>query len=214
MINKGPSVGRVALWLDEMMAEHPQEFDAIARAFNAELGVAVNDQGHAAQRDARRLLELMGREMRDVLRTDVRHGDVEEWVRLPMVETYVAWVAGEAEVCQHLADARGPQPAVAAAWMPGKVVCPRPACVLRLSLPHGSEGDRTCDRCGRVVAGLAHDDGIFPSRIVYGPLVYMWGACRDCAPPEQVAAPTHNPSTAGPNRAARRAAQRRKGRAA
>lgn len=67
-----------------------------------------------------------------------------------------------------------------AAWRPGLISCAWCAPFL-FKAKRGSELDRTCDRCGRVVTGEP-GDLILPARVTYGSTVYMFGVCGDCVP--------------------------------
>jgi hypothetical protein len=171
------SPARAALVLDDLLTDpHGREVLAELRRH---VPTAVADQDQAAAADALRLLRFeapfIGGEV-----TETAHADVPDWVRLPMLETYLGWCAGKARTCLHSPAPDRPEPVFATAWQPGLVVCSR--CVQLTVLRPGSRRDRTCDRCGRVVAGIEHGDGIFAGRLQYGPLLYAWGACSDCLP--------------------------------
>jgi len=103
-----------------------------------------------------------------------------EWVRLPMLETYVGWCTGRGSTCIHAPAPDRPEPMFAVAWRPGLVACAR--CIHLTVLRPGSRADRRCDCCGRIVAGIEHAEGIHPGRLQYGALLYGWGACPDCVP--------------------------------
>lgn len=107
--------------------------------------------------------------------------DMPPWVRLQLLDTWLTWATGKATTCTHNPVVERPEPVTAALWRPGLVSCvPCSRHLLRLT----GEADRTCDGCGRVVAGLELGDGIYPCGVMFGPLLLFWGACGDCRPRE------------------------------
>ncbi len=115
--------------------------------------------------------------------THGRWQELPAWVRLQLLDTWLRWTTNKATTCRHNPQAEYPAPVFAALWRPGLVSCgPCSAYLLRLT----GDADRTCDSCGRVVAGLNVGDGIFPCGVVYGPMTLLWGACGDCRPPGPV----------------------------
>ncbi|KXK61960.1 hypothetical protein AWW66_11000 [Micromonospora rosaria] len=102
------------------------------------------------------------------------------WLRLPLLDTLTTWFADQAATCRHQPHPDRPEPVIAAAWKPGLVVCTR--CAPMTGLPRNSDRDRTCDRCGRVCAGVEHGDGIYPGMVQVGALVYQYGVCGQCRP--------------------------------
>jgi len=112
--------------------------------------------------------------------TELDFAAMPEWVRLPMLETYVGWCTGRGSTCIHAPAPDRPEPMFAVAWRPGLVACAR--CIHLTVLRPGSRADRRCDCCGRIVAGIEHAEGIHPGRLQYGALLYGWGACPDCVP--------------------------------
>lgn len=161
------------LALDEFLARLTPEDVA---AIRSRVGVARLDQHKAAERDALTVARLGVRGAREAW---LPHAGVPEWLRLAFVDTLRAWLEGVGRTCMHNPSPRRSEPLVAAAWRPGLVSCP-PCSVYLLRLR--GEADRTCDRCGRVVAGRPEDgEGIRPCRVTFGPLVYMYGVCDDCA---------------------------------
>lgn len=99
------------------------------------------------------------------------------WIRLGICDALVTWWCGQHSTCMHDPHPMRPRPVLAAAWKPGLVVCGR--CEYLLRLPEGSEADRTCDGCGRVVTGRG-EDLMYPLVVAAGVLGYSVGACRDC----------------------------------
>lgn len=107
--------------------------------------------------------------------------DCPGWVRLQLLDTWLSWGKGKVVTCQHNPQASRPMPVFTALWRPGLVSCgPCSQYLLRLT----GEADRTCDSCGRVVAGLENGDGIYPCGVGFGPMLLFWGACGDCKPSE------------------------------
>jgi hypothetical protein len=100
-----------------------------------------------------------------------------DWVRLAICDTFVTWWQGRHTTCTHAPHPLRPRPVASAAWKPGVVVCAR--CTHLLALPDGSTADRTCDGCGRIVAGHG-DDLMYPCTVIAGILTYSVGACADC----------------------------------
>lgn len=100
------------------------------------------------------------------------------WVRLGALDTLVAWLAGMGSTCTHDPHPTRPQPLVAGAWKPRLVVCLKCTHLLRVGLT--ADTDRTCDGCGRVVAGLDGGDPIYPSALHVSVLQYGFGVCADC----------------------------------
>lgn len=109
--------------------------------------------------------------------------DCPGWVRLQLLDTWIRWSTGKAPTCEHNPQIAHPVPVFSALWRPGVVSCgPCSQYLFRLT----GEADRTCDGCGRVVAGLEAGDGIHPCGVRFGPMVLFWGACGDCKPPDPV----------------------------
>ena len=104
--------------------------------------------------------------------------DIDEWLRLGLLDSYCRWADGTARTCLHAPDPRRPQPVWSAAWKPGLIVCTACLALLRLR----GEADRRCDCCGRVCAGIEHNDGIYTMTVWLGALAYQAGACKDCRP--------------------------------
>lgn len=140
--------------------------------------LAFRDQCGAAARDAGRLARLLTANL-----AGESHSPVEalpDWLLLPILDGLTAWTAGEARTCVHSPHPRRPEPIVMAAWRPKLVSCASCAPFV-FKARRGSELDRTCDRCGRVVAGEP-GDLIVPARVAHGRAVYLLGLCTDCAP--------------------------------
>lgn len=176
------AAGAMALALDELL----QALDAdpeLARGWleqhTSHIPTALRDQLQAARSDARRWFLTES----TLIGGDVHHpgpDDIPTWIRLPLYLTCIEWLTGRARTCLHDPHPDRPEPVFAAAWRPGVVHCA--ACPQLTALRRGSAADRTCDGCGRVVAGPESGDGIFPGRIQLGPLLYAYGTCRDCRP--------------------------------
>ena len=74
---------------------------------------------------------------------------------------------------------RSPQPVWSCAWRPRLVVCGQ--CIGTLAADNEVD-DATCDRCGKVCAGVDAGDPIFTLTAVAGVLTYQAGVCTDCLP--------------------------------
>ena len=105
--------------------------------------------------------------------------EVDDWLRLGLLDTFTKWVAGQARTCKHMPDARRPEPVWAAAWKPGLVVCT--AC-LHLHRLASAAADRVCDGCGHSCEGPEFGDGITPIVLSLGGFGYRAGACGPCTP--------------------------------
>jgi hypothetical protein len=64
---------------------------------------------------------------------------------------------------------------LAAAWKPGIVVCLQCEFLLAAS---SEVADKTCDGCGKVTAGVASGDPIYPNRVSYGLFQFIFGCVR------------------------------------
>jgi hypothetical protein len=69
-----------------------------------------------------------------------------------------------------------PEPVFVFLWRPDLIVCQW--CTVLANLVSDVE-DRTCDGCGRVVAGTPEDPMYAPS-MVSGPLTIQTGRCTQC----------------------------------
>jgi len=143
------NTGRATLALDDLLTD-PLGRELLAEV-NADLPAHLVDQLDAARDDTLRLLRfeapLIGGQV-----TELDFAGMPEWVRLPMLTTYVAWALGRGKTCTHSPTPQRPEPVFAVAWRPELVTCAR--CVHLTVLHPGSRLDRTCDCCGRVVAGI------------------------------------------------------------
>jgi hypothetical protein len=153
-----------------------------AAALRAAVPVALRDQIDAAAAET----ALLGHRVRQATENGpigyaAGHlRDLPDWLRLGIAATYAQWWTGQADTCMHAPRPARPRPIVAAAWRPGMVTCV--PCTPLLGLPRGSTKDRTCDACGRVVAGADHGDPMYPISIASGPLTYLAGTCGPCRP--------------------------------
>lgn len=139
---------------------------AEARQLRVQLAAAAPallDQCDAAVSEVRRAFEVSGG--RYVAPSELPH-----WLRLQVIDTLLAFLAGTATTCVHDPDAQHPRPIFAAAWKPGLIIC---AACGHLLQTHG-DADRTCDLCGHV------GDAIWPVSLGLGPLSYFAGLCGDC----------------------------------
>jgi hypothetical protein len=184
MTDTATTAARTALVLDELYRT-PRGRQAI-NEINRYAPPALADQGRAAASDALRFLELEAPYLGAPV-TEVDIAAIPEWLRLDLLSTWTAWLAGTGRTCMHDPHPDRPEPVFAAAWLPGLIACRR--CIHLTVLRPGSVKDRTCDRCGRVAAGLEHGEGIHPGRITFGPIVFAFGMCPDCRPND---APGHD----------------------
>ncbi len=135
---------------------------------------ALADQVDAARTEAVALMELVeGEPAQWTPRTDI-----EEWIRLGLLDTFIAWIDGHAKTCMHSPDPRRPESVFCCAWKPLLVVCTPCMPLLRAV----GDADKTCDRCGHVCAGIEADDGIYTGTVWFGALAYQFGTCTDCRP--------------------------------
>ena len=165
---------RATLALDDLLTADP----ATVHALRARVPAHLRDQADAAGRDARTLLLRVA----DATGTTPREmvpSAVEGWLRLAGVDALRGFLDGSARVCTHNPTFRRHELIFACAWKPGLVVCAH--CIPLLKAPT-TVADATCDRCGRVCAGPADDDGIHPLVLQIGALTFNAGACRDCRP--------------------------------
>ncbi len=102
-----------------------------------------------------------------------------EWIRLQLADTFLAWSEGTGTTCLHDPTPQRPQPVIAAAWRPRLVVCGACTHLLRCT----GAADRTCDGCGRVVAGLDQGDPMRTITVMFSALAFQVGVCHDCTPP-------------------------------
>jgi len=106
------------------------------------------------------------------------HADIPPWLMEGLVATLKAWLTGKARTCRHDPMPDRPSPVFGAAWRPGMVTCP-PCAALLGGRDNTVEG-MTCDKCARVVSGVEHGDGIHPSVVQVGLLLYQFGVCGPC----------------------------------
>jgi hypothetical protein len=156
--------GPAALVLDELLT-HPDAVH-IAAQLRELRPVGLRDQFAAAARHVQAGVDT-------VIASGVggmngRHmpaRDTPGWLRLGVLTALSTWFADTASTCVHSPHPSRPQPVAAAAWKPGQIVCGRCTHLLRLA---NTDADRTCDGCGHLTAGPAHDDGIWPGVVVLG----------------------------------------------
>jgi hypothetical protein len=171
-----------AVDLDRLLATRtklpPELRDALHALIPEVLGAGFADQQQAATADSTRLLNRLADYQGDTVIAG-RLDTLDDWLRLGLLDTVCAWHAGEARTCLHDPHPLKPQPVWAAAWRPRLVACLH--CLHLLKVPT-QQADKTCDLCGRVVAGLEADDGIYPIVVQYANLTYQAGACSYCEP--------------------------------
>lgn len=176
MSRRSRAVGPTVLTLDRAL--HDPILAAVL-AQRAQTPGWLSDQIHAARDEA----VAVSQHAVDVgLYSHLEEGftrDLPDWIRLGAFTALVEWMMGQGSTCMHSPHHDRPEPVYAAAWRPGLVVCSR--CPHLFMMRHRSERDRTCDACGRVVAGLDVDDPIKPYTVHIINLAYSVGTCRGCA---------------------------------
>ena len=163
-----------AVELDDMLAKLTPELLAQIRPHFPVPGAYV-DQLRAAQAESIAAVEAAEN---GTARYHPSAG-IDDWLRLALLDTLIAWTAGTAKTCLHMPDWRRPEPVWSAAWKPGLVVCSR--CLYLLEVA-SAQIDRTCDCCGHVTAGVDAGDPIYPTTVWFGQLAYSAGACHNCRP--------------------------------
>ncbi len=166
---------RMALAIDELL--HHPHFNQIAQWAAQAMPVGELDQLQAASRDTNRVSAFIADHIGAQPHMRAPDG-IPDWVRLGLLQAWSAHCLNTADTCLHSPTVERPEPVTAAAWRPGLVVCMR--CSMLLAIRYGSEASRTCDGCGHVCAGTEHDDPIYPNSVVFGTLIYQFGACRAC----------------------------------
>jgi len=164
-----------AVQLDEYISKLTPEHLAAIRAAGP---VALHDQIDAAAAEstatAEKVADGTGQTMGYVPR-----GEVDEWLRLGLLDAFAAWMQGEATTCRHAPTLASPKPVWTCAWRPRLIVCTR---CIHLLPPADPITDATCDRCGHVCAGVDADDPIYCLTVVGGLVTFQAGVCTDCLP--------------------------------
>ncbi|MFI5495283.1 hypothetical protein [Actinoplanes sp. NPDC051859] len=192
-----------ALDLEQIML-HPH-YDRIVQQARALAPAAVIDEADIATGQAFNVLTKMAESPGSGGLILSAPKDIPGWLRLSVMDAVATYFAGRADTCRHSPSPRAPIPVFAAAWRPGVVSCGA-CCGYLFAIPSDTDADATCDRCGHRCTGVAAGDPICPAMVQFGPLVYQYGVCRDCLPPQ--AKGVGNADT--PRR--RRAARGRRGR--
>jgi hypothetical protein len=170
---------RFALKLDQLMTDPKLRGlrDALLEQRSADPPSAFGDQLASAVDEANRVADawaaagIYDRKRGEWLGTP-------EWVRLGALTALTTWWAGDGRTCMHSPCKSRPEPVFAAAWKPGLVTCMR--CVHLFKVAENSVPDRTCDGCGRVVAGVSRGEPIYPSALKIAALMWQFGVCEDC----------------------------------
>ncbi len=166
---------RATLALDDLIVTTSP---ATVRALRTRVPANLLDQADAAAGDARNLLQRVAEATGKPLH-HLHPASVDGWLRLSAVDALRGFLDGSARVCLHNPTPRHHEPIFACAWKPGLVVCA--LCITLLRAPN-RVADATCDRCGRVCAGVATNDGIYPLTLQLGMLTFNAGACPECRP--------------------------------
>lgn len=171
---------------DKMLSEFdklsPGEKKAIVEELRSrDAGDPIADQRRAAGREMEvRFWETarFGKELDGSLATrGFSHSEMPDWVRLAALDILVRWNEKDPSLrtCVHSPDPLSPQPISSAAWKPGLIVCMK--CMHLLMCAPGSREDRTCDHCRKYVP---EGEAIFSLVTTIPPLMYQFGACREC----------------------------------
>lgn len=157
--------------LAEMLAAlTPQERAELRAALPADV-LAQADQVLAAQSVGLGLRIAAGDER-------VLCREVDDWIRLGLLDVLLQWVGGHSRTCMHAPHWRRPQPVFSCAWKPGLVVCIQCVALLKAT----GIADKTCDCCGHVCAGVEAGDAVWGGSVFIGELCYEFGTCADCRP--------------------------------
>ncbi|WP_103384238.1 hypothetical protein [Pseudonocardia dioxanivorans] len=168
-------IDRLTVALDDLTRS--DDYDAFIRAARDLAPISLVDQADAATAQIRCGFKAIAD------RHGYRSGTTNltttpPWVTLALLHTLLTWHAGYGRTCMHAPRADRPMPVSAAAWEPDLIVCGQ--CLHLLRLRDGSARDRTCDGCGRITEGVEHGEGIYPTVVSLGPVMYMLGACDAC----------------------------------
>mgnify|MGYP001558744864 CR=1 FL=1 len=167
-------VGRLSVAIaDFLAAATPADYHALRGLLTEDTPPATLDRERAAARHARHAAPRTLHPGDEPTRVGVAPAGLPGWLLAAKVDAYTRYAAGRAATCVHDPGPSRPQPVAAAAWRSGFVSCL--PCVGRHFVLHGAK-KYGCDGCGRV-----DPDEIRAGRVVYGPMVFMFGVCRDCA---------------------------------
>ena len=161
--------GQLVLAIDELLCTDPERAAALAN----DVPTWVLDQYKAAAQQVYARIPAVAASTDSTVSSSTL-SQAPGWVRLNVLDTIVGWSAGHGQVCVHQPHPSRPQPVVAAAWKPGLVACGH--CTHLLRIKSGSIADRTCDGCGSVDP----HDGLYPTTVTVGPLIYSLGVCQTC----------------------------------
>lgn len=156
---------------------------------------AFADQFNAASREAGDLLIQTGA----LCRAPVGAIIGPDWIRTQAEALTDSILTGTVKVCPHVTDS--PSVLLAAAWAPGRLVCP--ACTHTVK-PDDQAEEGTCDRCRRHV-GATH-----ACMIALGPVLFTYGLCTECY---RHVHPETTPAVTGPTTTPRPSNRSRPGRA-
>jgi hypothetical protein len=170
-----PTLAFDALLTDPRYAE-------VAAELQTMLPTWFRDQADASARTTSHMVDVLRDHIGSHQFGGIAPAEVPDWLRLSVLDALVNWITGRAEMCRHAPDPLAPQPVLAAAWRPGLVACA--ACAHLFRLRRGSDAEATCDACGHRCAGLEAGDGIHPAFIQAGSLLFQYGVCGSCAPPD------------------------------
>jgi hypothetical protein len=172
---KEPALKINAVEFDELLSK--LTYESLAPLRDA-VPTALHDQIEAAQTQALSTVEAVAEQTGQTMGY-LPTRDVDEWLRLGLLDTFVAWVQGDATTCRHAPALTSPQPVWSCAWHPRLVVC---GWCLPLLSAADEIADATCERCGYVTTGVDAGDPIYTLTVVAGVLTYQAGTCTDCLP--------------------------------
>jgi len=178
MAGSDRSPERFALALDQLMTDPKLRGlrEALLAQYRTDPPSVFGDQFASAVDEVTRLADVgIAAGIYDSRSADL---DAPEWVRLGALSALTTWWAGEGSTCVHSPHRSRPEPVFAAAWKPGLVTCVR--CVDLFKVAENSVPDRTCDGCGRVVAGVAEGEPMYSNAMRLAALVWQFGVCDGC----------------------------------
>jgi hypothetical protein len=168
-------LGQLTTFLDDLRVNDPDTAEVLWKLGQEKGGTAWNDQADAAGGEALQIATAIAELVSpagSVHAAAQAVADTPEWVRLGMLDTQLAWLAGLARTCMHDPHSDRPEPVFAAAWKPRLVVCS--GC---RHLLDAVASEAICDGCGRDTTG----EGISTTTVMPGNgLCYLVGTCEDC----------------------------------
>lgn len=159
-----------ALQLDEFVSLPPEFRGQI----EAEVPAWYKDQMGAASSDTEELTAWITKGKGQ--NCEVNFSDIDDWMRLGLLDTMAQWLNGKARTCIHDPNPMRPEPVLMAAWKPGLVVCVSCSPLLKIF----GDADKTCDCCGHICAGPENNDSMRVMTLRNGAVIYQAGVCQGC----------------------------------